>query len=169
MEVKAILRHYRVAPRKVRLVTDLIRSLHVNNAIAQLKNLNKKSSNDVLTLLNSAIANAVNNNKLKKEHLFIKEIKVDGGPALKRWKPRAHGRAGRILKFTSHITIVLSDGKKEEVSEEKNVKKIKKEVKENTDSIKTVADKKIKKDKKSKSKKVIKSSLKSSKKETGDK
>lgn len=166
MEVKAKLRHYRVAPRKVRLVVDLIRGRFVANAQNQLRNLNKKSANDILKLLNSAVANAVNNNKLKKESLFVKEARVDQGPALKRWKPRAHGRAGRILKFTSHITIVLSDGEnKDEKIEEK---KEKKEAKVTKDTVEKPV-KKETKEKKTKAKKDTKSNLKTSKKRVGDK
>jgi len=109
MEVKAKLKYYRIAPRKARLVIDVIRGLGVNNAINQLKNLDKKSAPVILKLLNSAISNAVNNFSLKKDNLYIKEIRVDQGPALKRWMARAHGRGARILKGTSHITIILDE------------------------------------------------------------
>lgn len=144
MEVKAQLKYYRVAPRKVRLVTDVIRGISARGAVNQLKALNKKSAVDILKLLNSAISNATNNFSLEKDNLFVKKVFVNQGPALKRWMPMAHGRAGRILKFTSHITIVLDeykptdeskikkvvkksskkDSKKEVVAEENGVEKI---------------------------------------------
>ncbi len=127
MEVKAQLKYYRVAPRKVRLVTDVIRGIGVKSAIGQLKNLSKKSATDILKLLDSAIANATNNFSLDKDNLFIKKIFVNQGPALKRWMPRAHGRAGRILKFTSHITIILDEYKPSDESRAKKL--VKKSVK----------------------------------------
>ncbi len=135
MEVKAKLKHYRIAPRKARLVADLVRSLGVNNAINQLSNLDKKSAPVILKLLNSAIANATNNFSLKKDNLYIKEIKVDQGPALKRWMARAHGRGARILKFTSHITITLDEKIPSKDNVEKKTKKIKKAKIENKDIV----------------------------------
>ncbi len=120
MEVKAKLRHYHVAPRKVRLIADLIRGLDVERAKEQLQHQNKRSSGALLKLLNSAIANAVNNFSLKKENLYIKKSFVDQGPSLKRWKPRAHGRAGRILKKTSHVTLVLEEKIPSKLGSKKN-------------------------------------------------
>jgi large subunit ribosomal protein L22 len=98
-----------MSPRKVRLVAGLVRGLDVARAEAQLGLLNKAAALPVLKLLRSAIANAEHNNKLEKEGLFIKSITVDGGPMLKRWRPRAFGRAAPIRKRTSHITIILAD------------------------------------------------------------
>lgn len=109
MEVKAKLRHYHVAPRKVRLIIDLIRGLDVEPALEQLQYKSKRSVPAMIKLLNSAIANAVNNFSLERNNLYIKESFVDQGPVLKRWRPRAHGRAGRILKKTSHITLILAE------------------------------------------------------------
>ncbi|WP_368486259.1 50S ribosomal protein L22 [Spiroplasma sp. DGKH1] len=110
MNVQAHLRMIRISPRKVRLVADLIRNKKVGEAIVILDNTNKKSSVPVKKLVKSAVANAVNNNGLDADKLFIKEIFVNEGPTLKRFRPRAHGRAYEILKRTSHITITVSDG-----------------------------------------------------------
>lgn len=109
MNVQAHLRMIRISPRKVRLVADLIRNKKVGEAIVILDNTNKKSSVPVKKLVKSAVANAVNNNGLDADKLFIKEIFVNEGPTLKRFRPRAHGRAYEILKRTSHITITVSD------------------------------------------------------------
>ena len=109
VEVVAKLRRLRIAPRKVRLVADLIRGKKVDEAINILTFLNKKAAKPVLKLLKSAIANAEHNFKLKKDNLFVSKITVDEGPKFKRWMPRARGRADLILKRTSHITLVLSE------------------------------------------------------------
>ncbi|ASZ08888.1 50S ribosomal protein L22 [Mesoplasma chauliocola] len=112
MEAKAYLNMIRISPRKVRLVADTIRNKPVATAIATLYNLDKRSAEPVLKLLNSAIANAVNNNGMDADKLFVKSIFVNEGPTLKRFRPRAHGRAYEILKRTSHITIIVSDERK---------------------------------------------------------
>ena len=140
MEVKAKLRHYHVAPRKVRLIIDLIRGLDVEPALEQLQYKSKRCVPAVIKLLNSAIANAVNNFSLERNNLYIKESFVDQGPVLKRWRPRAHGRAGRILKKTSHVTLILaervpSDSKKKKGS---SVAKDKKEIKTKKVDIKNI-------------------------------
>lgn len=109
MEVKAKLRHYHLAPRKVRLVLNVIKGLDVGPALKQLQFVNKKSAPAIIKLLNSAIANAVNNFFLDKDNLFIKTVFADQGPAIKRWRPRAHGRAAQIKKLTSHVTLVLEE------------------------------------------------------------
>jgi len=109
MEAQAKLSMIRISPRKVRLVVDTIRNKPVANAIATLQNLEKSASEPVLKLLNSAIANAVNNNGMDADKLYVKQTYVNEGPTLKRFRPRAHGRAYEILKRTSHITIVVSD------------------------------------------------------------
>lgn len=117
MEVKASLKHLRISPRKVRLVANLIRGLETEAAISQLKFLNKKAARPVLKLLESAIANATNNYNLDKKNLRIKEIRVEDDKTLRRWLPRAHGRATILRKRMSHVYIVLSEivssGKKE--------------------------------------------------------
>ncbi|AOG60818.1 50S ribosomal protein L22 [Spiroplasma helicoides] len=109
MEAKAKLTMIRISPRKVRLVADSIRSRKISEAVAILQNQDKRSSEPVLKLLNSAVANAVNNNGMEADQLFVKTIYVNEGPTLKRFRPRAHGRAYEILKRTSHITIIVSD------------------------------------------------------------
>lgn len=109
----AKLNHLRMAPRKVRLVASMIKGLSINDAQAQLMLNPRRASEPVLKLLQSAIANAKNNNKdINVEKLIVKEIRVDGGPMLKRWLPRAQGRATPIQKKSSHITIVLAESEK---------------------------------------------------------
>lgn len=122
MEVKAKLKHLRMSPRKVRLVAGLVRGMETNKALDQLKFANKKAAKPVEKLLSSCIANAVNNYELEKDNLFIKEIRVDDGVTLKRWMPRAHGRATPIRKRCSHVIITLSEIKE---SGKKKAKKVK--------------------------------------------
>lgn len=105
--ITAKLSNLRISPRKVRLVADLIRGAKISDAQKQLAFLSKRSSDPILKLLKSAIANAKNNLKINDENLIISKIFVDGGPVLKRYMPRAFGRAGAIRKRTSHITIEL--------------------------------------------------------------
>jgi len=102
----AKLNYLRIAPRKTRAVSDLIRGLSVNDAEAQLMVQRRRPAKSLLKLLRSAVANA-KNNKLNADHLFIKEIRVDGGPMLKRYLPRARGSASPIQKKMSHVTMVL--------------------------------------------------------------
>lgn len=111
MEAKAIARTVRIAPRKVRLVVDLVRGKTVKEAAAILRLTPKASSVVVEKVLKSATANAVNNYKMNQDALYIKEAYVNEGPTLKRYRPRAKGSAGSILKRTSHITIVLEEKK----------------------------------------------------------
>lgn len=108
MDVIAKLRYFRVSPRKVRLVLDLIRGQHVLAAEQQLMNLPKVSSIPLVKLLKSAQANAEHNFKLDPNELFIKKAFADEGPKLKRYTPRAMGRATPVLKRMSHVTIVLA-------------------------------------------------------------
>jgi len=122
--IKAKLRHLRISPRKVRLVANLIKGLTIEEAERQLKFLTKRAASPILKLLNSAVANAENNNKLTKENLYISNIVVDVGPSLKRWRPRAMGRAFPILKRTSHITLTLDQkAKKDKEVKEPIIKK----------------------------------------------
>ncbi len=109
MEAKAIAKTVRIAPRKVRLVVDLVRGKNTDDALAIVKFTPKAASPVVEKLIKSAIANAEHNNNMNTDNLFVKEIYVDEGPTLKRFMPRAQGRATQILKRTSHITVVLAE------------------------------------------------------------
>lgn len=108
----AKLRHLHIAPRKVRLVVDLIRGKSADNARAILNFTTKKAAEPVLKLLDSALANAKNNFQLDPANLYISRITVDAGPKLKRWRARARGSANTIEKKTSHVNIVLDEIKK---------------------------------------------------------
>ncbi len=109
MEAKAYLRNVRISPQKVQIVLDLIRNKPVDLALATL-DLTPKAASPILSkLLKSAIANAENNNGMDRDSLYVAECFVTPGPTLKRIMPRAQGRAFRILKRTSHITMVLKD------------------------------------------------------------
>ncbi|WP_059105441.1 50S ribosomal protein L22 [Shouchella shacheensis] len=110
-QAKAVAKQVRIAPRKVRLVVDLIRGKQVGEAIAILKHTPKSASPVVEKLLNSAIANAEHNYEMEPNSLVISEAFVDEGVTLKRFRPRAQGRASRINKRTSHITLVVSEKK----------------------------------------------------------
>lgn len=109
IEVQAHLRYLRMAPRKVRLAADLIRGKSAEKAGTALQFLTKSAAEPLKKLLKSAIANAKHNFNLEKEKLFVKSIRVDKGPILKRSMPRARGMAFPIHKHTSHITIILSE------------------------------------------------------------
>lgn len=109
MQVSAKLRFLRMSPQKVRLVMDVIRGMRAVDAEHQLQFMNKAASVPMVKLLRSAMANAENNNELKRENLFVKSVFVDQGPTLKRWRPRAFGRAAEIRKRSSHITIILDE------------------------------------------------------------
>ncbi len=109
MEAIAKLKYARISARKVKIVIDLIRGKQVDEALAILRNTPKAASELVEKLLKSAIANAENNNNLKRENLYIKAIYADQGPTAKRVRPAPQGRAYRVRKRTSHTTIVLSE------------------------------------------------------------
>lgn len=109
MQAKAHANHIRIAPRKVRLVIDLIRGKQVGEAIAILRNTPRSASPVVEKLLNSAIANAEHNHSLDVNKLVVAEAYVNQGPTMKRIRPRSQGRAFKILKRTSHITLVVSE------------------------------------------------------------
>jgi len=112
MRVEAHLRYLRIAPRKVRLVADLIRGKTVKEARNILTFCQKKAALPLLKLLNSAVANAKHNFGLQEDNLFISEIFVNEGPRLKRIFPRAMGRADIIQKKMSHVSIFLEEKKK---------------------------------------------------------
>lgn len=141
--VRVLLRHAHISPRKMRLVANTIKNMRVNEAEAQLFIHERRPAGPLLKLLKSAIASAKSMN-LEPEKLVIKEIRVDGGPMLKRWMPRAQGRATPIQKKTSHVTIILQETEKKVESNfvvEKKKKDNKKNKKESEKSkIKTSAE-----------------------------
>ncbi|MBB3114293.1 large subunit ribosomal protein L22 [Paenibacillus phyllosphaerae] len=108
-QAKAHANNIRIAPRKAQLVVDLIRGKQVGEAIAILRHTPKAASPIVEKLLNSAIANAEHNHQLDANKLVITQVFVNQGPTMKRFRPRAMGRASRINKRTSHITLVVSE------------------------------------------------------------
>ena len=109
MEVKAVAKHIRISPRKVRYVADMVRGKGVEEARAILKLIPNRGSVPVLKVLNSAVANAEHNNDMNEDELFVKKIFIDEGVTWKRIKPRAMGRADRINKRTCHITVVVRE------------------------------------------------------------
>lgn len=109
MKVNAKLKNLRISPQKVRLVADLVKGLDVNEAIVQLDQLVKKSSHPMKKLISGAVSNAENNFGMDKNNLYIQEIQVGEGPILKRWMPRAYGRATSILKRTSNVYLVIEE------------------------------------------------------------
>ncbi|MBB6455182.1 large subunit ribosomal protein L22 [Salirhabdus euzebyi] len=111
MQAKAVAKTVRIAPRKARLVVDLIRGKDIGEAFAILSHTNRAASPIVEKVLKSAIANAEHNYELDPESLFISEAFVDEGVTLKRFRPRAMGRASQINKRTSHITVIVSEKK----------------------------------------------------------
>ncbi len=110
MEAKAVAKYMRISPRKVRIVAKNIKGLTVENALSQLRYTPKKAAVILLKVLNSALANAEQKSEIDVDTLYVKNVFVDEGPTAKRWRPRAMGRATRIRKRTSHVTIIL-DGK----------------------------------------------------------
>ena len=112
MEYTAKARYVRISPRKMRQVASLIKGKDVEEALNVLHFTLKAASTHVEKTIRSAAANAINvagSTRLKVEHLYVKDIQVDGGPTLKRFRPRAMGRATRILKRTSHLSVVLEE------------------------------------------------------------
>lgn len=107
----ATARYIRISSRKVKIVIDMIRGKSVKEAQAILQYTPKSASEPVLKLLNSAVANAENNMELNRDNLYVAEIYANQGPTLKRFRPRAQGRASAIMKRTSHISIVLDQAK----------------------------------------------------------
>jgi large subunit ribosomal protein L22 len=111
METKAIARYIRMSPQKVRLVADTIRGKKVEEALATLEHTTKAAARVVSKVVKSAAANVEHNLKAENSEEFrVAVITVDSGPMLKRFRPRAMGRAAKIWKRTSHITVVLRDG-----------------------------------------------------------
>jgi large subunit ribosomal protein L22 len=113
MEVTAKLKYARISPQKCRLVADVVRGKPVGNAIATLRFMPKKGAELVRKVIESAVANAENNNGLDIDELKVHRIHVDAAPVLKRFAARAKGRGAQIIKRNSHITVVVSDGRKD--------------------------------------------------------
>jgi large subunit ribosomal protein L22 len=109
MEARAVSRHLRIAPRKARGVVDLIRGKNVGQALMILDFLPRKGARLVAKTLKSVIANAESQQRIDVDRLYVSRITIDGGATLKRFMPRAHGRATPIRKRTSHITIVVDE------------------------------------------------------------
>lgn len=143
--VIAKLNNLRIPPRKVRLVINLVRGLKIEEAEKQLKNLKQKAALPIYKLLKSALANAENNFKFKKDNLYIKEIKADEGDRLKRWMPKAMGRATPIHKDNTHITIILDEKVKTISKEDDKDKKSKKNKDKDVTIVKSL--KEVKQDK----------------------
>ncbi len=110
MQTQAVLKFVRLSPMKGRLVADLVRGKKVDEAINILKFSNQRAAGIIKKVLDSAIANAENNDGADIDELKVSEIMIDQGPVMKRISPRAKGRADRILKRTSHVTVRVSDG-----------------------------------------------------------
>jgi large subunit ribosomal protein L22 len=113
MEVMAKLRYARISPQKCRLVADVVRGEPVGNALSVLKFMPKKGAELVRKVLASAIANAEHNHGVDIDELKVSRVLVDAAPQLKRFSARAKGRGTRIIKRNSHITVAVSDGKKD--------------------------------------------------------
>lgn len=109
METKAVAKYIRISPQKARLVADVVRGMDADTAITTLKFMPKKGARILRKVIESAVANAIQTEKVDTDTLYIKNILIDGGPMLKRFRPRAMGRATRILKRTSHITVVVDE------------------------------------------------------------
>ena len=109
MESKAVAKYVRVSPRKVRLIMDQIRGKKVEEALNLLAFAPQKSATILRKLVNSAVANAEQNSDVDVDNLYINKIFANEGPSLKRFRPRAMGRATRIIKRTSHMTVILGE------------------------------------------------------------
>ena len=104
---RAILRRFRESPRKVRMVADMIRGRSVDDALSILRLQQRKAATMLTKVLDSAIANATENEKADAEKLFVTKVFVDGGPVQRRWMARSMGRANRLAGRTSHVTVVV--------------------------------------------------------------
>lgn len=123
MQVTAKLNNLRMAPRKVRLVVNLIKGMDVKTARGQLQFMDKKAASLILKLLNSGLANAKHNFNLEENNFYIAKLVVEAGPSLKRWLPRAMGRATPILKRTCAISLVLDEKTPTHISKAAKAKK----------------------------------------------
>jgi large subunit ribosomal protein L22 len=113
MKANAKAKHVRQSPYKVRRVLDLVRGLPVDEARVVLQHTPRRAADPILKCLDSAVANAEHNLAAEADELVVVEAFADEGPTLKRWRPRARGRATRIRKRTSHITIVVADSEED--------------------------------------------------------
>ncbi len=109
METRAVAKFVRISPRKIRLVMDQVRGKQVGEALNMLSFAPQRGARILKKLVNSAIANAEQNTSVDVDSLYIMRIYADEGPTLKRWRPRAQGRATSIRKRTSHLTVVLNE------------------------------------------------------------
>lgn len=109
MEAKAIAKYVRIAPRKIRIVVDLIRGKNVGEAFAILKHTPKVGSEVVEKVLKSAVANAEHNYDMNTDKLYVAAVFVDQGPTMKRIHPRSRGQAFKILKRSSHVSVVVKE------------------------------------------------------------
>ena len=109
MEIRAAARFVRISPRKVRLIMDQVRGKQVEEALNMLNFAPQKGARILKKLISSAVANAGQNAGVDVDSLYIKRVYGDEGPMLKRWRPRAQGRATRIRKRTSHLTVILDE------------------------------------------------------------
>ncbi len=109
MNAKAVVRHVGMSPRKMRVIANLVRGKRVEEAMSLLKLMPKKGAVIIRKLLISAVANAEQQGEVDVDTLLIKDCSIDNGPILKRWMPRSMGRANRIQKRTSHVTVVVQD------------------------------------------------------------
>jgi large subunit ribosomal protein L22 len=109
MEAKAVGKYIRISPQKARLVADVVRGMEVDKALTTLRFMPKKGAGILRKVIESAVANATQNDQVDVDDLFVKIIMIDGGPSLKRISPRAMGRATGIIKRTSHITVILGE------------------------------------------------------------
>jgi large subunit ribosomal protein L22 len=109
IEARAKAKFLRLSPRKARVVVDLVRGKRVPEALAVLSLCRKAAAKPVKAVIQSAVANAAQGERVDEEMLRVKQAYVDPGPSLKRWRPRAMGRASRVLKRTSHVTVVVEE------------------------------------------------------------
>lgn len=109
METRAAAKYVRISPRKIRLVINQVRGKKVGDALNMLSFAPQKGARILKKLVNSAVANAEENSGVDVDSLYIKRIYADEGPTLKRWRPRARGRATRIRKRVSHLTVILDE------------------------------------------------------------
>jgi large subunit ribosomal protein L22 len=109
MEARAVGKYIRISPQKARLVADVVRGMNVDRAITTLRFMPKKGAEILRKVIESAVANATQDDQADVDNLYVKKIMIDGGPSLKRISPRAQGRATGIIKRSSHITVVLDE------------------------------------------------------------